>query len=109
MKLHEIETAVKLASELGMKPFAIAEVMRRARRHDRMAETACNRPLTEREKKAIKTNERAIRALFTGPGRNPDLAPVVKFEGDPRGYTVRVFLPSGAYNTWGGAESGWGI
>ena len=33
----------------------------------------------------------------------------VRFGGDPRGYTVSVFLPSGRYNTWGGAESGWGV
>ena len=31
------------------------------------------------------------------------------FGGDPRGYTVKLHLPSGAYNTWGGAESGYGV
>lgn len=33
----------------------------------------------------------------------------VTLGGDPRGYTVKVKLPSGAYNTWGGSESGYGI
>lgn len=33
----------------------------------------------------------------------------VETDGDPRGYTVKVFLPTGEYNTWGGAESGWGV
>ena len=33
----------------------------------------------------------------------------VEFGGDPRGYTVKVFFPSGKYNTWGGAESGYGV
>ena len=31
--------------------------------------------------------------------------------GDPRGYCLKAWLPNGAYNTWGGAEEGfgWGI
>jgi hypothetical protein len=29
--------------------------------------------------------------------------------GDPRGYVLRVIFPSGAYNTWGGKESGYGV
>jgi len=33
----------------------------------------------------------------------------VIFTGDPRGYTVKLFLATGRSNTWGGAESGWGI
>lgn len=31
------------------------------------------------------------------------------FGGDPRGYTVKLILPSGRYNTMGGAEDGWGV
>jgi hypothetical protein len=31
------------------------------------------------------------------------------FSGDPRGYVVKLHLPSGAYNTWGGKESGYGV
>lgn len=27
--------------------------------------------------------------------------------GDPRGYVVKLKLPSGAHNGWGGAEDGW--
>ena len=34
--------------------------------------------------------------------------PVI-FGGDPRGYTVKVKFPSGRYNTFGGAEEGWGV
>jgi hypothetical protein len=29
--------------------------------------------------------------------------------GDPRGYTVKIKLPNGASNTWGGAEDGFGV
>lgn len=29
--------------------------------------------------------------------------------GDPRGYCLRVVMPQGDYNTWGGAEHGYGF
>lgn len=29
--------------------------------------------------------------------------------GDPRGYCLKLHLPDGSYNTWGGKESGYGI
>ena len=31
------------------------------------------------------------------------------FQGDPRGYTVKIAFPDGAYNTMGGREDGWGV
>ena len=31
------------------------------------------------------------------------------FGGDPRGFTVKLKLPSGASNTWGGSEDGYGV
>lgn len=31
------------------------------------------------------------------------------FGGDPRGYTVKVKLPSGVHNTFGGSEEGYGV
>lgn len=33
----------------------------------------------------------------------------VSFSGDPRGYTVRLHLPSARGNTWGGDTYGWGV
>lgn len=32
-----------------------------------------------------------------------------RHSGDPRGYTVKVHLPSGKGNTWGGDAEGWGV
>lgn len=32
-----------------------------------------------------------------------------KFGGDPRGFTVKLVLPDGRHNTWGGKEEGWGV
>lgn len=33
----------------------------------------------------------------------------VKTGGDPRGYCLKVKFHGGQYNTWGGAEEGWGF
>lgn len=57
----------------------------------------------ERMEQADAKNDAAIEALCKEWG----LVPV--FSGDPRGYTVKVILPSGRYNTWGGKECGWGV
>lgn len=32
-----------------------------------------------------------------------------KVGGDPRGYCLKIIMPSGRHNTWGGAEEGWGF
>lgn len=32
-----------------------------------------------------------------------------KIGGDPRGYCLKLILPDGTYNTWGGPEAGYGI
>ena len=105
MDTNDICTIIEL-NGIGMKPHAIGEVIRRARRHNRMAGTACNRNLSDREKSADKTNEDRIMALIRENA--VDKVPV-KFGGDPRGYTVKVMLPNGHSNTWGGPEDGWGI
>lgn len=33
----------------------------------------------------------------------------VKVGGDPRGYVVKITLPNGAHNSFGGASEGWGV
>jgi len=85
------------------------ELMRLARRHGKLAERLCNDPsYGPREERADANLERRMIELI----RKPDLAHAIagiKFSGDPRGYTVKVFLRSGDYNTWGGAEYGWGV
>lgn len=47
--------------------------------------------------------ERRISALLAPFGVR------AKIGGDPRGYCVKLHLPSGAYNTWGGADDGFGV
>lgn len=33
----------------------------------------------------------------------------IRLGGDPRGFTVSIFMPDNSYNSWGGAESGYGV
>lgn len=54
----------------------------------------------ERDEKRI---EKRITEICAPLGLTP------RFGGDPRGYTVSLHLPSGAYNSWGGAENGYGV
>ena len=85
------------------------ELMRLARRHGKLAERLCNdSSYGPREERADANLERRMGEII----REPDLAPAIvgiKFSSDPRGFTVKVFLRSGDYNTWGGKEDGWGV
>lgn len=78
----------------------VFELMRLARRHGKLQERACNYQVLEDHDAVC---EDSIREVCRKIGCE------VKFGGDPRGYTVKVMLPSGRYNTWGGAEDGWGV
>lgn len=69
------------------------------------AELACNREMTVAE---IKREEdlmaRVLRLVCElGDGFR------VRFNSDPRGFAVKIQNPMGRYNTWGGAEDGWGV
>lgn len=87
-------------------------LIRLAGEHAKLAEHACNRELTAREVEREKTIEREIAAQLRAV-RADGGSIGVTFEGDPRGYTVKLHLPPidgrKPHNTWGGAESGWGI
>jgi hypothetical protein len=77
----------------------VGPLLRAARAYGRLQELACSRELTGREVAREARLEREIRALVS------PLA--VTFGGDPRGFTVKVVLPSGRSNTWG--NDGWGV
>lgn len=84
-------------------------VCRHAATHRRLQETACNRELTPQEMTQEGRCEEHIRYLVE---RLPLVGgqPIrVKFQGDPRGYTVKLIMPDGRYDTWGGAAEGLGV
>lgn len=65
------------------------------------AERACDRPLTPTEKNARKAVERQAHELCA------ELGVPVSFNDDPRGFSVKLRLPNGASNDWGGET--WGL
>lgn len=96
---------------------AARALLRHARTHHRLAEEECNGPtgcwyqanaqrmddwqagLEKRQERV----EKRISEICAG------LDLPVHFGGDPRGYTVKLKLLGGAYNTWGGSEEGYGV
>jgi hypothetical protein len=77
----------------------VRELLRLAKRHGQLQEKACNEQVPEGHDKGC---EDAITSLCNALG-----VPAVLFSGDPRGYTVKLKLPSGRSNHWGGET--WGV
>src|SRR2546426_5365803 len=63
------------------------ELLRLADRLQRYAEAACNYSLTATQEKRVATLEARVKAICDGWNIR------VKFNGDPRGYVVRLLLP----------------
>lgn len=78
-----------------------------ATRHHKLAENACNRELTKREEHEDAAIEKEIRELCECLPPVPDKATGEpkkvrpKFQGDPRGATVKLVMPDGRYDDWG--------
>lgn len=66
---------------------------------------SCNREILPREEIVNSGKEREIDNLVYSLCPNAR----VNFDGDPRGYTVKINFPGEQCNTMGGVESGWGI
>lgn len=83
------------------------ELMRRATTAQRLSELFCSVEMSEaetaRQEKRDEANDAAIEKLCAAWGLKVSLG------GDPRGYVVKIHLPSGRYNSWGGAQSGMGV
>jgi len=93
-QLEVVEFAVIMAQECpGVRPFQLVELMKLARRHGRLQERACNEQVPENHDAAC---EAKIRKLCEDIGCTP------LFSGDPRGATVKLKLPSGRTNDFGG-------
>jgi len=97
------ETFFATMGELGMCDAHIRALLRWSATHNRLQVEECNRELTAKEQRKEKRAEEVIATIC----RNYQIRPV--FGGDPRGHTVKLLLPNGKYNTWGGAECGWGV
>lgn len=81
------------------------EIRRAAEHLSSLAEADCNRGLSGREEaKEARLREKVVALVAEGyDGLTP------RFGGDPRGYVVALVCRDGEHNSWGGAESGWGV
>ena len=102
-----MEFAAVVASDFP-EPVCAARVagllIRDAKVIQRHCVNACNREVTSQETaRAMQAEHRMRKVLANYPGVE------LVVGGDPRGYCCKLLLPSKRYNTWGGAESGYGV
>lgn len=76
-------------------------ILRNAATIQRLAAEDCNRQITDAERKRWTEAEERISAACKPWGIKPT------FNGDPRGCCVKLILPSGRWNGWGGKEDGY--
>jgi len=97
------ETYHDLRSE-GLSESDIKRLHQLARQHHSLKERDCNQGLNLRELDTEARIEEEIRKLL----KSYEIK--VRFTGDPRGFTVKMYLPkTKRWNTWGGKEEGYGI
>lgn len=94
------------------RPYAVQTarlLMRHGATYERLAEVECSVELSEQQAARLERRqqqlEQRMRKLVARLGERFD----INFNGDPRGYTVKIKLPTKRYNTWGGEELGWGV
>lgn len=102
------ELANKLTREVKPAPSvnAVGELIRMARRHDLLCCWWCGDGSPQQEQRSKYAEEKGIpqaRARIERWCERWGLRPI--FSGDPRGCTVKLALPSGDSNSWGG--EGW--
>jgi hypothetical protein len=100
VNIHEFHTEVFGLSDRE----AVCDMVRLAKAYHRIQEHDCNGTKTKRMETMERNLECRIEEIAVKYGLR------VVFEGDPRGYVVKLFSPlKNVYNTWGGVESGYGI
>lgn len=116
-KSQSAELAVLLVKHIpgteALAPKVARSLVRHAKALHRLYEHECNRELRPSEREAMTRHEGAVERLCDTIGIRR-----VDFNGDPRGFPVKLHLgnkpfdlesPEQPYNTWGGAQDGWGI
>lgn len=92
----KLEFVYAMAKHSTVRMHDLQRIMRMAATVQRLAETACNRELTEREIRKDEKLQMDILALLAVEDCN------AKFSGDPRGAVVKIQVPDGYTNDWGG-------
>ena len=107
--INEIQPHI---SDLPTIKRILKSIMSNGATHARLCSTECNRELTDSETAKMETIE--SRLAFNLQDLNRYITDVDKIKmllsGDPRGFTVKLLLPrTNKFNTWGGAECGYGV
>ena len=79
-------------------------ILRNASTMQRLAERRCSVEMSEAQAKREEAQDAACQARIAKACEPWGIKP--NFNGDPRGACVKLILPSGRYNSWGGAEDG---
>lgn len=82
-----------------------AEIRRMAAILATLAVAECNTGLSERQQTREERTSAKLAALVAEGYEGL----TCRFGGDPRGYVFALVCRDGEYNSWGGAESGWGV
>lgn len=79
-----------------------------ARKHNRIQERWCSEEMSDATRAQVERMEAALETNITEAAAVFGLR--VHFDGDPRGFTVKLHTPAGDVgNTWGGDAVGYGI
>ncbi|HUX02461.1 MAG TPA: hypothetical protein VMY35_15980 [Phycisphaerae bacterium] len=79
-------------------------ILRNAATMQRLAERACSVEMSERQATREEKQDAACQARIEAACKPWGIVPT--FNGDPRGAVVKLILPSGRWNSWGGKEDG---
>jgi hypothetical protein len=78
-----------------------------AKEYQRLAEVGCSYDVGTEGREKIAFRQRVLEEQLRGHIGGSITG--MRFGGDPRGFTVKLFLKSGKYNSWGGVEEGYGV
>ena len=79
-------------------------ILRNASTMQRLAERACSIEMNEKEAAREEKQDEACQLRINAACKLWGIVP--NYQGDPRGAVVKLLLPSGCWNSWGGKEDG---
>ena len=117
MNKSQLENIFTLCREIpNLRVHHYVKLCRLANKHRRLCEFECNNGMSDEGREAHEAKYEAVRLDFdrilqeVNPTPSNKIRKLTTYEQrDPRGSTLRLLLPSGRYNTMGGAESGWSL
>lgn len=70
-------------------------------------ERECNEDMDEDTRFRLDLSDKAHQAAIVKALEGTGIKPI--WNTDPRGFAVKLLLPDGTYNSWGGREHGYGV